>query len=171
MGSVMHTRTRTKIFQPSKPGHELGYQGESERWLQPPFRALVASKRQGAADSGVMRGLSANPAIIASIATSSHECTSLEPQPYDIILVDLSNLDLEPLSWALQVRAVLGHPELVFMTYDATDPVTSGLQELGLEYVVPGDEAARWVSENVTALATMARAKRCIDFSRSRASK
>ncbi len=164
----MQARSRANLSSRPESGPAPAHHGEAERWLAPPFRILVASKRTAAAQAGVMQRFHETSNIAAQLATSLTECTNTYPHPYDVILVDLSDLDLEPLSWALQVRAALGQPELVFMTYDSSDPVSSGLQELGLEYVVPADDAARWVAEHAPSLATMARSKRAFNDAKER---
>ncbi len=115
-------------------------------------------------DNGVKAALASHDVRFTGAVPRLGRAESRLPLSCDVLVVVLSGVSQEVLSWVLGSWHELGGPELVFMTpSDSLHPAAAALTAVGARYVVADNDAATWLHENSTALAEFARARRAME--------
>ncbi len=128
-------------------------------WDVAPHRVLLI---QGTEQKGgqLFADLKHAPSIALEQLTLSASLPKLTAPPFDVVIVTLSDENLENLSFSLRMRKSLGQPEVVFVTDDLAGPIASGLAELGIELIIPLHLASEWLVQELPTLTLMARTRR-----------
>jgi len=130
----------------------------SADWALAPHRVLLIHDTDPNGGH-LFAALKQNPSVDLERLSLAASLPAAAP-PFDVVVVTLSDENLETLSYSLLMRKKFGHPEVVFVTDDLEGPIASGLSELGVELIIPQHLAIEWLVQELPTLTIMARTRR-----------